>query len=62
MQFLIQVSITMSAGIVRELKGHVLYISPGDLLINVTLNVTIINVSFAAAFPIQNFHTDNFSG
>ena len=31
-------------------------------LINVTLNASIINVSFAATFPIQNFLTDNFSG
>ena len=26
------------------------------------LNVSIINVSFAAAILIQSFHTDNFSG
>ena len=30
------------------------------LLINATLR--IINVTFAAAFLIQSFHTDNFSG
>ena len=39
-----------------------LLISPCDLLINVTLNVSMLNVSFADAFLIQSFHTDNFSG
>ena len=37
-------------------------VSPCDLLINVTLNLGIINVSFAAAFLIKSFHTNNFSG
>ena len=36
-------------------------ISPNDLLINVMLNVSIINVSFAAVFLMQSFHTNNFS-
>ena len=34
---------------------HLLLISPCDLLINVTLNISIINVIFAAAFFIQTF-------
>ena len=38
---------------------QLLLISPCDLLINVTLTVSIINVSFAAAFLIQSSHTDN---
>ena len=51
---------TLGLGLVLN-KMHLLLTSPWDILINVTLNVSIINVSFAAASPIQNFHTDNFS-
>ena len=38
---------------------HLLLISPCDSL---TLNVSIINASFAAVFLMQSFHADNFSG
>ena len=41
---------------------HLLMISPCDLLINVTLNVSIINANFAAAFLIKIFLNDSFSG
>ena len=37
-------------------------VTPYDLLLNVALNESIINVRFATAFLIQIFHTNNFSG
>ena len=37
-------------------------VSSYDLLINVTLNVSIINVSFADVFLAQNFYTNSFPG
>ena len=49
-------------GLGPRFKIHVLLILPCDLSINVTLNVSLINVSFAAAFLKQIFRTDNFSG
>ena len=37
-------------------------VSPYNLLINVTLNASIINVSFATVFLMKNVHANNFSG
>ena len=49
---------TLGLGLVLN-KMHLLLISPCDLSINVTLNVSIINRSFSAAFLIQSSHTNN---
>ena len=51
----------MGLGLVlNNTSSYDVHTMASDLLISVTLN--IINVSFAAAFLIQSFHTDNFSG
>ena len=59
---LIQRNWTFTLGLGLVLKNAFLLVSPYDLLINVTLNVSIINVSFAALLLIQSFLTNNFSG